>query len=120
MTEEFIDEWLEKSEENVEKWGKQRHDTLLLALVEEVGEIAMAFENECSVEPVDSYEQVEGLDLIHETAELGDFTRAFLEDKYSPGEEYRIMDEPENAERIIEEIDDTVPLLIEMRRVLKE
>lgn len=35
--------WREKAEENVEEWGLQEIDTLLLAMQEEQGELAQAY-----------------------------------------------------------------------------
>lgn len=35
--------WEQKAEENVEKWGQQEIETLLLAMQEEVGELAQAY-----------------------------------------------------------------------------
>lgn len=122
--------WNDRAEENVEKWGNQRHDTVLLALIEEVGEIAMAMESgnapgggpHPAVGP-DSPES-RGRDLIHEMASIGRETRQFLESEYpSPagdGEgdsEFEVHgnpNSPEDAERIFEEIDDAAPLLFQL------
>lgn len=35
--------WLEKAEENVEEWGLQEIETLLLAMQEEQGELSQAY-----------------------------------------------------------------------------
>ncbi|MHB9286773.1 hypothetical protein ACKVMT_07005 [Halobacteriales archaeon Cl-PHB] len=35
--------WVEKAEENVEEWGLQEIDTLLLAMQEEQGELSQAY-----------------------------------------------------------------------------
>jgi len=37
-----IDDWRHKAEENVEEWGLQAVQTLLLAMQEEMGELAQA------------------------------------------------------------------------------
>ena len=36
------DEWAAKAEENIEQWGLQDPETLLLAMQEEMGELAQA------------------------------------------------------------------------------
>lgn len=66
--------WAEKAEENIEEWGVQEIDTLLLAMQEELGELTQAY-------------------LEHQ-AEGGDF------------------------EDIGRELDDLVPLCIQLRRRL--
>jgi NTP pyrophosphatase (non-canonical NTP hydrolase) len=35
--------WQRKAEENIDEWGKQSIDTLLLATMEELGELAQAY-----------------------------------------------------------------------------
>lgn len=35
--------WEVKAEENIEKWGVQTHEELLLAMVEELGELSQAY-----------------------------------------------------------------------------
>ena len=39
---EAISEWLSRASENVERWGLQDTETLLLAMTEELGEISQA------------------------------------------------------------------------------
>ena len=39
---ELTDRWEEKAEVNVEKWGEQNIETLLLAIQEELGELTQA------------------------------------------------------------------------------
>lgn len=122
--------WNEKAEENIHKWGHQRHDTVLLALIEEIGEIAMAFEagNAPGGGPHPHVDRDDphsyGRDLIHRMAELGRDTREFLEAEYPDpagdgdgGHEYTLHGDPnsaEDAERIFEEVDDAAPLLFQL------
>jgi NTP pyrophosphatase (non-canonical NTP hydrolase) len=124
--------WGRKAESNIEEWGNQRHDTLLLALMEEVGEIAMAMEehNEpgggphCHQPGHEPYARGRG--LIAEMAELGRDTRSFLEDEYeSPagkpeGSELELHGEPKSLEPIIEEVGDTAALCYQLYWALKE
>jgi len=39
----LFDRWMGKASENIEKWGYQREETLILAIHEEAGELAQAF-----------------------------------------------------------------------------
>ncbi|MFC6975697.1 hypothetical protein ACFQL1_15140 [Halomicroarcula sp. GCM10025709] len=128
------DRWGERAEENVETWGNQRHDVLLLALIEEVGEVAMAMQNHCeggaglppNAVPYDQPEVV-GRDLIAEMASLGRQTRAFLEDEFpepagrdADGREHiAITGDPTDADRIVEEVEDAAPLLWQLHWALQ-
>jgi hypothetical protein len=39
----LFDRWIGKADENIEKWGLQDEETLLLAIQEELGELSQAF-----------------------------------------------------------------------------
>lgn len=119
--------WSDEAEANIEKWGNQRHDTLLLALIEEVGEIAIAMgansETIYDATPPDADDvpAAVGRELISDMAALGRETRDFLEGEYgdpaSDGDspdEHRIHDEPTDATRILEEVEDTAPLCFQL------
>lgn len=118
--------WGEKAESNVEQWGNQRHDTVFLAMIEEVGEIAMAMESNNGpgggLPPVGDYDDRadRGRQLIHRMAELGRDTREFLESEYpapagDPGVEkdgeIAVHGDPRDTDPIIEEVEDAAPLL---------
>lgn len=119
--------WVDRAEDNIEAWGHQRHDTTLLALVEEIGEIAIAFESHNApgggphpvVEP--DAPHFEGRRLIAEMAELGRRTREYLESNYEEpagdgedGPELELHGDPKDASRLFEEIDDAGPLLYQL------
>lgn len=125
--------WEAKARKNIERWGNQRHDTLLLALIEEVGEIAMTMEsnNETGAAPhpyVDGYEPYgEGLDLIHEMAVLGRRTQDFLESNYGDpagesdaGKELELHGDPKDVEPILKEVADAAPLCWQLNWALQE
>lgn len=38
-----FDRWMEKAGENIETWGLQNEETLLLTMLEELGELAQAY-----------------------------------------------------------------------------
>ena len=40
---EACEQWIAKADENEAEWGHQRVDTLLLAMLEELGELAQAY-----------------------------------------------------------------------------
>lgn len=125
--------WQNRAVSNVEKWGNQRPDTLLLALIEEVGEVAMAME--ANSEPIyhatppgaDDVPGAVGYRLIREMATLGRETRNFLEGEYSDpagdgegSEEHRIYGELTDPERVLEEVEDTAPLCWQLYWALQE
>ncbi|ELZ38798.1 hypothetical protein C471_09240 [Halorubrum saccharovorum DSM 1137] len=119
--------WGDEAESNIEKWGNQRHDTLLLALIEEVGEIAIAMEAnsetiyDATSPDADDVPAAVGRRLIDDMADLGRETRDFLEGEYgdpagdgeSP-DEHRIHGEPTDTTRILEEVEDTAPLCFQL------
>lgn len=119
--------WNDRAEENIETWGHQRHDTTFLALIEEIGEIAIAMEANNAPgggpHPVTDPHSphFEGRDLISEMAQLGRRTRRFLEKHYPEpaGEgdeitEYELHGDPTDADEIFDEVDDAAPLLIQL------
>jgi NTP pyrophosphatase (non-canonical NTP hydrolase) len=95
-------EWAERAEENIEEWGDQRPDTLLLALIEEVGEIADAMlrDGRANVE-------VEGYDLIARMADMGEQTRWYLKKR---GGEVPIVENLDDPQHTLEEVQDAAPL----------
>lgn len=125
--------WGDRAESNIEKWGNQRHDTLLLALIEEIGEVAMAMEAnsetiyDATPPDADDVPSAVGRKLISDMADLGRETRDFLEGEYgdpagdgdSP-DEHRIHGEPTDVTQILEEVEDTAPLCWQLYWALQE
>lgn len=118
--------WGEKAENNIEEWGNQRPDTVLLALIEEVGEIAEAMQENCKPgggpPPVGDYDDRpdRGRELIRRMAALGLETRDYLEAEYpapagegtvTDDDEIRIIGPPIDDRAIMDEIEDAAPLL---------
>lgn len=120
--------WGDRAEQNIETWGNQRHDTLLLALIEEVGEIAMAMEEHNRPTSGEPHPYVRSDDapahgrrLISEMANLGVETRRFLESNYeepagsdTADGEYKLHGEPKEVEPILDEVEDTAPLCFQL------
>lgn len=94
--------WAERAEENVDEWGHQRADTLVLALIEEVGEVADALlrDGRANVE-------TDGYALIAGMADMGDRTRDYLEER---GGEVPIVEDLDGPEHTLEEVQDAAPL----------
>ena len=127
--------WGNLAKENIKTWGNQRHDILLLALIEEIGEIAMAMESHCNTGdglppnavPHDQPEVI-GRELINEMAALGRKTRTYLETEFpEPSREgttempnIQVTGEPQKIDPIIEEVEDAAPLLYQLYLALNE
>ena len=58
LTNEIAEYWEQKAHKNVAKWGKQSEDILLLAMMEELGELAQAY---LQYTHLDSIEPEEGI-----------------------------------------------------------
>lgn len=113
-------EWSSKAEENIERWGTQRHDTLILALIEEVSEIISEMDVSDDIGPEsipdDSADvpHYEGGRLLREIEQLGAQCQEFLERHYESCEqnenEFRLLTEPSDSEEAKEEISDAAAL----------
>jgi NTP pyrophosphatase (non-canonical NTP hydrolase) len=117
--------WGNEAEDNIREYGNQRVDTLLFALMEEVGEIALAVEQQADPgsPSLGGYNEQahEARELISEIASLGIDVRAFLEKHYeSPaGSDYNVGEVEaisgiEHTEPVVEEIEDAAPLLFQL------
>lgn len=115
-------EWRDSAEANVERWGNQTPAVLLLAMVEELGEIAMEMEAHSGPgggsPPIGDYDNCphRGRELISMTARLGREVREYLETEFpEPAGDGtherppRITGDVETAP-IREELDDLAPL----------
>lgn len=125
--------WGKKAEENVREWGNQRYDTLLLALIEEVGEVAMAMEENSEIiydatpPDADDVPAAVGREIISDMADLGRKTQNYLESEYGDPagdgdgqKEYRIHGELTDTNPIFEEIEDVAPLIWQLYWALQE
>jgi NTP pyrophosphatase (non-canonical NTP hydrolase) len=112
-------DWRERADENIEEWGEQPVDVLVLAAAEELGELA---------------EEVLGDDHYHDTGEqilqdiivTGSLARQFLESDFedSNGEPLPSQKRPDtpgvaNPQRARAELEDLGPLLYQLRDALE-
>lgn len=118
--------WGKKAERNIDRWGHQRLETILLAAIEELGEIAHELQWQSNVGDIDQnggprYPHADGRDLIDEMAGLGVRTRSYLEDIYSEPagdgdgiEDLVLYENPADLEPIRLEIEDLAPLCYQL------
>ena len=114
--------WGDNAETNIEKWGNQPPEILLLALIEEVGEVADEIIKQTPEPHPDNTAETpfEGMELLHEMRELGFDVRDFLESEYpepaGEGEHQKTSSHPivggeiQDSEAVQSEIDDLMPL----------
>jgi len=125
--------WRDQASANMATWGNQNPSTVLLAAIEELGEVAMALDDQADppadIPPGHREDVTYALGLIHRMAALGRDTRRFLEQTYTQpaGEDgpNRVDDLPirgdiRDADPIQNEIDDLGPLLIQMGHALQD
>lgn len=119
--------WGRKAEENVEEWGLQGPALILLAMMEEMGEIAEELRAEIPGPSVDNPDDVphEAARLLYEIAELGLETQEFLESNFEQpaGEKAPDEDRPvdrcgvgpvHDPEAVSEELTDLAPLCFQL------
>lgn len=114
-------QWLDRAEGNVDRWGNQTPAVLLLALAEEIGEVAdevLATGEKPLHDPMYS---AEGIHLLSEVRRAGFACRDFLEEHFEdedgaplPEEEMPRIFHDLNEARVLDEVDDAAPLLFQL------
>lgn len=122
--------WGDHAEENIDRWGNQYPATLLLAMAEELGEIAQALLAQTDVGDVDAPGARRGRRLLHELAGHGIRTRAYLEETFEdPAGKPQtdplitgrdIAGQSLDVGPVLEETDDLAPLLWQLHWALEE
>lgn len=118
--------WNDRAQANIEKWGNQSPGLLFLALVEELGEIAEQMLEESNVRPPKDGEHgpwTESWRFINDTRRLGLDARDFLESNFDEPAgtsdftlpaDLKILAPFNDPEAVIEEVEDSAPLLFQM------
>lgn len=127
--EERLNKWSESADENVEKWGVQPPVHVVVAIMEELSEIAEEIiENS---EPPDhrrTPEERELMYLFSEIIVLGDEIQTFWDDvaeddegdPVPESERPSVIGDIKNASSIQEEVDDIAPLIIQLAESVDE
>lgn len=105
--------WGDKADENVEDWGHQYPATVLLAMVEELGEMAHALLGQTEIGDISSEDARRGRNLLCDAAGVGLRTRAYLEETFGadPSVDGRdIAGKMGSYARVVEENDDLAAL----------
>lgn len=125
--------WYDRAEENIDTWGNQSVPLLLLAAVEELGEVAQEVMDHTGPvygrPPWGDYDSTphDGRRLIADMAQLGRETREYLEANFdqpagTPGgghDDLAITGDVLDADAIQEEVDDLAPLLYQLAWALE-
>ena len=123
--------WNDRATDNLRTWGEQRPTLILLALAEEVGEIADELRSEMDDRP-DSTDQ----ELVDDVAALGLNVRDHLEDVYTPDVDNdddpatapdvpdMTTDAPDapthtNISGVLDEVDDAAALMLQLTWALQ-
>lgn len=126
-------QWFGTACENVGRWGNQSPALLFLAMVEELGEVAMELQDHTEpgdgLPPVGDYDSTphDGRRLIADMAQLGRQTREYLEGNFdepagttgSGYDDLAITGDVRDAEAIQDEVDDLAPLLYQLTWALQ-
>lgn len=117
--------WQQAARENTSRWGYQNAGTLVLAMMEELGEVAHALRVNCEDATDDSPEAQTGRSLLYDIEELGLEVKYFLQDATEPdgtpvvpGERPAITGPVPDPDPVLEEVDDLMPLGIQLAEVL--
>lgn len=113
--------WGPKAKENIEKWGDQTPAVLLLALAEEIGEVADEVLATGEKPFHDAMYFAEGVHLLSEVRDVGFQCRDFLEEHFEdadgaplPEEEMPRIFHDLDEDRVFDEVDDAAPLLFQL------
>jgi len=111
--------WGRQAEENIEKWGNQRPKGLLLAMAEEMAEIADALLNDNGLPP-NAY-QSEAHSILNDIRTTGYCAREFLEERCEDeqGDPLALEERPDlsgvaDTQAATEETEDLAPLLFQL------
>lgn len=116
-----VEHWEGRATGNVERWGNQTPPVLLLALAEEIGEVAdeaLATGEKPLHDPMYS---AEGIRLLSEVRRVGFACRDFLEEHFEdedgaplPEEDMPRIFHDLDEDRVLDEVDDAAPLLFQL------
>lgn len=119
------DRWEKKAEGNIERWGNQPPKMLLLAMAEEMAEIADELLDDNGLPP-NAYHS-EAHSIINDIRTTGYVAREYLENQCEdengnplPPHERASISGVANRERAIEETEDLAPLLFQMYWALND
>ena len=121
--------WSESADENVEKWGVQPPLHLILAIMEELSEIAEELiENSDPPDTRKTPEERELMYLFSELVLLGDEIQSYWDDvaeddegnPIPESERPRVIGKIHNNEPILDEVDDIAPLVVQLAESLDE
>lgn len=128
MTRNFADEWEEKAQNNIDHWGNQEAAVLLMALAEEVAEVADDL-LATGEEPItkDSMYSAKAARLLSEVRRSGFACRTFLEQHFED-EDGNPLSESEmpdiyvslDDDRVLDEVNDVGPLVFQLAWALSE
>lgn len=126
--ENSYERWQEKAEQNVEKWGVQRPEDVILAIIEETAEIVdeITMQTGTPVDQTPTEAHLHG--YLLDIAATGRNLREWLENNYEdkdgeplpPDERPQILDNPKHPGPILEEVDDLGPLVLQLEQSVKE
>jgi len=122
--------WGAQADQNIDKWGDQSPATLLLAMVEELGEIADELDHQTDYPDDADPEATKAKHILREMAALGELTRAYLESNFeadgapkpeSDREAFRsqLAGPIADADPVQDELDDLMPLGFQLARALE-
>lgn len=122
--------WHDEAQSNIDTWGNQHVATLVLAMVEELGEVADELLYQSEIGTVHSEEARQARELLQDISGLGIRTRAFLEETFEspagrpetdPAIDGRdIATRAVSAESVLDEVNDLAPLVLQTAWALEE
>lgn len=123
------DEWRSTAEDNVDEWGVQPPADIVLALAEELSEVAEEIVENSEVPP-ERYgpDERQLMYFMTEVIVLGNQIREELEGRYEDdegrpipmNERPELLGEIENSEPVMEEVDDLAPLVYQLVESIEE
>lgn len=119
--------WRRKAESNIECWGNQEAAVLLLALAEEIGEVADEVLATAERALHDGMYSSHAFKLLSEIRHIGFTSREFLEEHFEnehgnplPEDEMPALVHDLDEERVLDEVDDAAPLVYQLVWALQE
>jgi len=118
---------VERAESNIEKWGNQTPTVLLLALAEEVGEIADAIMESHEKPEGDRYASNLAYSRLADVRDAGFESREFLESTFEdetgnplPDDEVPELLKTTSPMEVLDEVKDAAPLVFQLAWALEE
>lgn len=120
------EQWESRAEENIERWGNQPPAVLLLALCEEIAEVADELLATSKMPLTHQMESSEASALLAEVRSAGFACRSFLESEFEdadgnplPDSEVPTLVDDLDEERVLAELDDAAPLVYQLSWALE-